>query len=481
MHFFQEILNDLNVRYTVPYAQHLFESRPDANSLYGIKKMLETFGISITAVMAEDADGISYPCVCVYKGLARVLKNAPKDKEVLVGKPVLVINDMGAAREPDYLKHKVQMVLGYGMPYVAVAAAVFLMVASFFAAGNIQESYMEIWHKGILLLLNALGIFFSWRTVAKECSGTCLEVLESAASKLFGIYSLGVIGLSYFIGSLIIALFIPSLAPTTALISCAALVMPLWSISYQAFVVRSWCKNCLGVQGVVVLTFIAELLFRQIDIHQLHCFESFEAVSLYILIFFICDRVYNIVQREKSYPQDLIPGYLNLMKDEATRKALINGGKKHDTGGASTIVIQNPDAEQEMLFVISPFCGHCKELFAKLKEMIAVGKLAEYRIVLLFPPEPAALPVYGSFIAEYQLHGPEAAMELMDKWYHSLKIGKFRKIYSKYPKTGMVQAEIDRQKKWYGLQDFHGTPVMLVNSHELSSHLLEGITIKKQS
>lgn len=477
MHFFQQILNDLKIRYTVTYARHLFESRSDANNLYGMKKMLETFGLSINAIMAADADDVTYPCVCVYKGYIRVLRSAPEEKDELEGKPVLLITDMGAAREPDYFTHLIQTILSYSMPYIAAAAAVLLIAGAFliYPEGNCEA----VWHKATLLLLNSFGIFFSWRTVAKECSGTCHEVLESAASKLFGIYSLGVIGLSYFIGSLLIALYIPSLAPTAALISCVALAMPIWSISYQAFVIRSWCRNCLGVQGVIILTFFAELFFHRIDIHQLSWLASFEAVALYILIFFICERIYNIVQREKNYPSELIPGYLEMMKDEATRNVIINGGKLYDTTGASTIVLQDRDDAPELFFVISPFCSHCKDLFLKLHEMIGAGKLNGYRIVLLFSPEPAGLPVYGSVIAEYQLHGSDAAISLLLRWYRSLRINKFRKLYSGYSQTPELKAEIGRQEDWFDKQDLHGTPVMLVNSHLLSSRLLDGITMIK--
>lgn len=477
MHYFQQILNDLNIRYTVPYAQHLFESRSDANSLYGIKKMLETFGLSITAIMVEDADEIKYPVVCIYKGQIKVLQNTPAEKQELVGKPMLLITDRGAAREPDYFEHLIQVILGYAMPYIAAVAALFLVVAAFITK-PVSDANTDFWHKVVLVFLNGLGAFFSWRTVAKECSGSCHEVLESAASKLFGIYSLGVIGLTYFIGSFLIALCIPSLAPTATLISCAALIMPVWSISYQAFVVRSWCRNCLGVQAVLVLTFAAELFFHRVDIHQLRWIESFEAIALYVLIFFISDRVYNIVQREKNYPRELIPGYLEMMKDKNTRDALINNGKVHNTTGASNIVIQNPDSTQELFFVISPFCAHCKKLFTNLREMITTEKLHEYRVVLLFPPEPAALPVSGSIIAEYRLHGSEAAMNMLSKWYQSHSIRKFRKIYSTYPESTENQTEMTHQKEWYDLQDFHGTPVLLVNSHVLSPLLLEGITIQ---
>ncbi|MDD2596026.1 MAG: hypothetical protein PHD11_09490 [Bacteroidales bacterium] len=480
MHFFQQILEDLNVKYTVRYAKQLFESRTDSGSLYGIKKMLETFSLSITAIRIMDVDTIQYPCICLHEGRYVVLHNPPQWKNALLGEVVLSVTDMGVAREPDYLKHRLQLILIYVMPYITALAALFLAVASFMLPLRFD------WNMLIVAILNVMGVYFSWRTVAKECSGACHDVLESAGSKIFGLYSLGVIGLSYFIGSLIITLFIPSLAPIFALISCVAIAMPLWSISYQAFVVRSWCRNCIAVQGVVIATFITELLFHKIDISQLSIVPFLSTVSLYIIVFFVCDRVYSVVRKEKIYPKNLIFTYRALMSDKSVLQSIINRGDVRDTSGASTIVVNNPDAAgfemgtdihvRELFLVISPFCSYCRELFAKLKEMLDSGKLKEYRVVLLFADEPAGLPVYASVISEYQTHGAEAAMQLLSEWYESLKIRKFRKIYTKISTTSELESEIERQKEWFYRMNFSGTPIMLIDSHQISHMLLEGIS-----
>lgn len=477
MHFFQQILNDLGVKYTVSYAKNLFESRSDANTLYGVKKMLEHFDISLTAIRMGDPLEVTYPCVIQDQGWIRVLRKASPETNLHSGAIVLLITDKGMAREPDLVKHRFQQLFRRGMPYLATLAALFLVACSFLFYG--EGARFDV-HKLILSLLNGAGIFFSWRTVTKECSGTCHEVLESSASKLFGIISLGVIGLAYFIGSLIIVLFIPALAPTLALISCAALVMPIWSISYQAFVVRAWCINCLGVQGVLLFTFVTEWGFHRISLGQMQWVTFLPAIALYVLLFYITNRIYEMAQSMKSFPQNLVHNYNQMMKDPAIKESVIKQGTSFDTTGASTIVLSNTpaaegEAAHELVLVISPFCSHCRDLFLKVNEMLDSNLLDAYRVAILFANEPAGLPISSSVIAEYQQHGAKAARILLEQWYHRTKIKSFRKRYARLETNRELVDEITRQKTWLAQNKIVGAPVMLVDSHVVSHLLLDSI------
>src|SRR5574344_735483 len=384
MHFFQQILHDLDVKYTVPYAKALFESRNDANTLYGIKKILEQFGLSFYAIKVNAVEEIEYPCICIYRGTIMVLKSRPEECEKLVGEIILM--DKGRAKEPGYISNIFRLVLRTGMPYLTVASVLTLITISF-----LLDPLFDF-HKLILLILNSMGLVFSWRTLVKECSGTCKELLESSASKLFGLYSLGIIGLSYFISSLLIVLFIPLLTPVLALISCAALVMPIWNLAYQRFRAGAWCKNCVGVQVAVVSIFITELLYGEIHLFSLGFTQVIATISLYIILFFSTDRFYSFVQKNKEYPKELLPTYFEMMRDTSIREKIFSTGEYCDTTDSSTIIVQKSSNEkpQELTFVISLFCDHCRQLFLRLHEMIVSGQLKEYNIRLVFALEQEA-------------------------------------------------------------------------------------------
>lgn len=472
MHYFQQILRDLHIKHTVPYARSLFDERQNSNSFLGIKQMLEHYGLKINAIHIQSEQDLEYPCVCLYDGVFRVLDSAPEDFSRIRAGTALIITDRGAASEPHYFLHRVQIAIRFLLPVVAVAAMIFLVVLSFLQSGSDPFD----WHKFALFILGCSGAYFSWKTVAKECSGSCHDVLGSSASKLLGIFSLSVIGLSYFITGLIIELFVPSLRDIQAIISCIALIMPVWSLSYQAFVLRAWCRNCVGVQLSLILIFAAELLLGHINPRLIALLPALEAISLYIIIFFICNRIYELAAMQKKYPKDLVANYLELLKDSSTMEKTIAAGKKYDTTDASTLVIANPEAEKELLILISPFCEHCKVLFLNLKEKISSAVLNEYRIKIIFADEPAGLPVSGAAICEYYLHGPQGFIDFMSKWYTgSHSIVKYRKQFAGYKLSTEYNEELARQKEWIRSHNISGTPMMFVESHRISFVLLESL------
>jgi hypothetical protein len=302
-------------------------------------------------------------------------------------------------------------------------------------------------------------------------------VLESSASKLFGLYSLSAIGLSYFLSGIILFLVAPTLAPVFALVACVAIVMPVWSVSYQKFVVHAWCKNCLGVQSSIVLLFVTELLFGRIDISELQLLPLIEFAALYLIVFYACNAVYTLVQNLRKYPQSLISSYYSLMQNDDVLRSVIESGREYDTKDASTLVITNPQDKDatELFFLLSPFCGHCKDLFFKLQEYYNIGKLSKFKVIIMFGDSSFGLPVCGSVIAEYQKNGAEAALAVLDKWYKSPKIDKFRKIYDQYEKTPELLAELSRQEMWYEKHNITGTPMMIVNSHLVDHQIIGGI------
>ena len=92
MHYFQKILEDLDVKYTFSFAHELFESRIDSNSLYGIKKLLETYDVHTTAVRIADKDInlMEYPFIASYHGYYSVLRSQPEDLDDFINNPIMI-------------------------------------------------------------------------------------------------------------------------------------------------------------------------------------------------------------------------------------------------------------------------------------------------------------------------------------------------------------------------------------------------------
>ena len=142
----------------------------------------------------------------------------------------------------------------------------------------------------LLVLFNALGFYFSYRSAVGECAGSCSVVTESPAGKLFG-YSLSVIGVAYFGVSLLPTLFIPAWMHVWNWIAIVALLMPVWSIAHQAFVLHAWCKNCMVVQLMVILSAIVVMAGdvcsgEAFTVQPLVALPSFYLLAVYLHAFF---------------------------------------------------------------------------------------------------------------------------------------------------------------------------------------------------
>ncbi|MEG1289111.1 MAG: vitamin K epoxide reductase family protein [Bacteroidales bacterium] len=475
MRFFQDILKGLKIHYTAFYVEKLIAEHTDWHTLYRVKKMLETYGVKLSAVRiaSKDTNQLSYPCIVIYQQYPTLLTSIPKDvddfKQQWNG-VALIVDEKDKACEPHYCQNLFRSLLPVLFPYAVLLCLVGLVAVSSVSAEGIDG------YRLLLLAFNGAGAFFSWRTVQGECSGSCHSVLSSSASKLFGLYSLGAIGLAYFVANILIYLTIPAFEPIVSLLSVLALLMPLWSIPYQMFAVKAWCKNCLAVQLSLVLVFLAALVFHRINVEQLQAVPALGTIALYVVIFYLCQYVYLILQKNKSIPQSLVYNYRTLLRDTVVRQRILESGELRDTQGASELIIHKPEGDnaKEMLVVLSPFCPHCQTLFTTIRELLAAGKLKEYKVVLLFSPSEHGLPVYGSVICEYQQHGVNAAIGLLAQWYDSPKLKRFQKRLNAYEKSANYTAELNRQQEWYDKQGFMGVPILLINSHVIDHSLIDG-------
>ena len=88
----------------------------------------------------------------------------------------------------------------------------------------------------------------------------CNSVLDSKAAKFMGLVHWSEIGTSYFLANMLLLLFAPSLYPWLVWINIIVLPYSFWSVWYQKKVAMHWCMFCLGIQVILWLLFLSNLL-----------------------------------------------------------------------------------------------------------------------------------------------------------------------------------------------------------------------------
>ncbi len=462
MRNFIYILKDLGVRYSFIYTRDLFLAQERNNTLWGIKKLLEHYGVKVTAVKSEakSLSDITYPFVCLLskEGMVAVT-HEPKNLEDFMAQwnGVALLCDTSRAKQPHYLWHKLKENIEYALPWITLIGVA--LTALWFLYESFSLSAL------LLTCFNLLGFYFSFRSAVNECAGSCSVVTESAAGKLFG-YSLSVIGMAYFGVSLLPTLFVPSWMPVWSWIAVLTLIMPVWSISHQAFVLHAWCKNCLIVQAAVVLSGVV-VWWNGLSLEDVLSVQPLVALpSLYLLVTYLLAIVFEHYKIVKHPPMD--GTVLRLMHNPVLRKEILHAGKQADTSNVPALWLMNPEGKQELFLAISLHCVHCKEQFFKIYKAMEKGELKDYRIKIAISPSKQEAKVIEALAATAIHEGMEKAMELLAVWYESQNRKLFLlSVKKNLPMEGVKEAlaAMNESVEPLGIE---GLPFVVLDGHEIT-------------
>lgn len=455
------ILRNLKIRHSFYHTRDMFLAQENNLTLWGTKKLLEQFGVKVTAIHSprKSLDDATYPFVCqTPDGLVAVTQE-PKDLQAFMEMwdGYALLCDTSHAYEPYYLIHKIKDWLMMSLPWAATAGAVLTSLC--FLCDEFSVA------KLLLTLFTLLGLYFSYRSAVNECAGSCSVVTESPMGKIMG-YSLSVIGLAYFGVSLLPALFVPSWMPLWSWIAVLSVLMPVWSIYNQAFVLHAWCKNCLVVMASVLLT-AAVILVDGLPTEGVFQLQPLVALpSLYLLATYLLDKVFLYYKVAEHPPMD--GTVLRLMHKEMLRNEILSSGREVDTSTVPDVWVVNKDAKEEVFLVLSLHCVHCKELFFKLYKELEKGNLNNYRIKLALNTAPAERKIINALASIGMHQDGRAALKLLAEWYEEQNMKLFMlKIKKNLPMEG-VNDKLEEISEAIRIMGVKGLPFMALNGYEVT-------------
>ena len=129
MRNFYYILKSLGVKFNFIYTRDLFLAQERNQTLWGMKKLLEHYGIKVTAVKSatRSLDDVTYPFVCQLsqEGLVAIT-HEPKDLEEFIEQwnGYALLCDVSHAKEPHYYRHKLKEKIEYALPWITLASVV---------------------------------------------------------------------------------------------------------------------------------------------------------------------------------------------------------------------------------------------------------------------------------------------------------------------------------------------------------------------
>ena len=211
------------------------------------------------------------------------------------------------------------------------------------------------------------------KLITKICKTTdCGKVLHTKAAKLFSWLTMGDVGIIYF-GSgaflLIIAPFTDHLVSIVDLLfflNLFTLPYTLFSISYQRFVLKTWCPFCLTVMGLLWVEFVLGITVQWTAVFPVSNFlvllVGFAGIAITIG-WFILKRLLTATNLTAS-----MRTYVNTVKKdtEVFKAILSNQNPIPDFVSSSEIILgNNGDVNHVVIALISP--RNCEEKHIKIK------------------------------------------------------------------------------------------------------------------
>jgi thiol-disulfide isomerase/thioredoxin len=293
---------------------------------------------------------------------------------------------------------------------------------------------------------------------------------------LFGIISWSEVGLIYYSSLLVIIATLEHLkiASILTLISFVTLPYVFYSIYYQWRIAKSWCPLCITVQGLFVIQAAVALATGQ------YWPVNPEMLLYMVLITSICTLVLFLLKPiiEKSIKFDYTEISFNKFKHLPQIETLILRGDYVDTSTLEKISLF-PDQKYMITFIFSLTCSPCLRKLKKLKEILEIYDNVGLELVFCVKDikQGTDIPIIRYFLDRFY-KSPHSLMGELEEYAKNYTIHK-NKLLSYIPDP-LYKKETNQiflnHNEWFVKNNFIGTPVILLNNHQMpSAYQLEDI------
>lgn len=504
----ENFLDALDISYTKRFTRNLFEEHPHKNNMYGLKKMLDVYGVNTLGVYVEKKklSELNFPCILHTHGDfviglscdANTIKFLQHGKETTLTHDVfsktwtgnaLVVQETTNATEPDYKEHQRDELISnaktYSIPLMLVLAVIIGLV------GNWESiNIFEI----IRILLSCSGIFVCAMLMEKQLYGEsrygdrvcslfhhadCSSVLDGPMAKVFGI-SWSEIGLGYFAANILLLVLIPSSSEFVTVINWIAMLYGIWSIYYQWRVAKSWCMLCVIVQTIIwAMGIIAAMpYFTTPFMFSLIC--SLQSCIVFTISIVAVHQYASACTTEKECVH-AVQRYRALKANGDVAKALIEKSEYHETTlSDSSIIFGNPNAKIRLTILSNPHCNPCARMHKRVERLLSM-KEKEICVQYIFSSFNETLEDSSRYLIYcYISNHIDEALRKLASWYAKDKFDYERILKNnvEHLHTEEIENEMEKHRNWRNRTSITATPTILVNGHILpEEYVLEDLAM----
>lgn len=508
----EQFLDAIEVPFTRIFADKLYNEHPHRNNMYGLKSMLDVYGVNTVGVRIESKDltTLNFPCILHTYGDFAIGLNCTDEKitYILHGRKTeiahdvfkqtwtgntLVVSETTEAVEPNLEKHEREEILlkakSYSIPALLVFAF-FVGLTDNIVTGNLSFFYFPE------LLLSTMGIVVCSMLMQKQlfseskygdrvCSlfhhADCNSVLDGPKAKIIGM-SWSEIGMGYFIANTLLTATLQEHFFFVTVINWIAMLYSIWSVYYQWKVANNWCVLCVLVQVIIWLLGILSAWIYILNVNVL----SFSiSGGCYVSIAYLVS-IMAVHHYAKSYSAEkerinAVQRYRALKANTAVAKALIEKQDYYETTlDDSYVLFGNRDAKMRVSILSNPHCNPCARMHERVDKLLdSCGN--DICVQYIFSSFNEQLEDSSRYLIScYDPADQQSSREKFTKWYAGEKNNHedIVKKCSDQIHNDDVEKELSKHKEWRKKTNLVATPTILVNGFELpDEYEIEDLTM----
>lgn len=514
----KNLFETYHIKYSDLYLEKALEEHVDSPTLLSIKDTLFKYGVESVAIRKADYNYYDFetPFICSiqqedwHKGSFTIvsqvsetnityldpqtnkLKEIPLSEFEQIDKGIILLTDDSHKKDElnlaSHLIEQRNQTIARNIPiYLSLIT---LLLSLGYTVLNYQTGIS--WVNIILTMTSFIGLAVSslllWHEIdahnpfiREVCGGqgkkaNCDAVLNSSQSSFFGI-NWAIWGFAFMATLFSIQVFFAgnlSFLYLSAIISLLAAPYILFSIYYQAQVIKHWCPLCLAIQGVLIINSLTAIFFIYNQGINLAPISSYSIVLTILLACFFMTAAYTLIPLLKSARdnRNTEKRWKKLRYNTEIFKALLDKSEKITAPiDGLGIVVGNPLAKNEIIKVCNPYCGPCSKAHPELEYIIKHNPDVKVRIIFTASGEEndyRTAPVLH-FLALSEMYGNDFLSKAIDDWYLSEK-KDYKEFAKKYPINEDLKGQNEKiyaMFNWCKSMKIRVTPTIYINGREL--------------
>jgi uncharacterized membrane protein len=487
----------LGIRVSPGLLSSRMKGHPDYPSLLSITDTLDALGIQNEAVKVERNALHKLPKpflahLSTQGGQFVIAGNNHVLGESWTGVALLAISnhEWKHAENNEFLRKEKaaagKVITGFALVFL-IALAAFLSIAG--------------WIIPALMAVAVTGMFLSWLIVSKELGiensiadqvcgqpADCMSIIKSRGAKLpFGI-SLSDAGIVWFAGlsvSLVLSAFATNAAgilPVLSILAPAGFAVALFSIYYQWFIAKKWCRICLFVQALLVAQLI--ILFNTLTHFSIDAVQIKNALFIAAILLLTGISWFSfkslLLQNRRLEAQSLEAA--RFKRNEHVFRTVLSQQKEVDaTPWPHDLQLGNAASPMQLIVACNLFCKPCASTHEKLHRILE--QFGDKIGLSLRFTDKRTQPLQYILRHIAQSAGHMDAMEkskycrnVLHDWFRLMNYEQFTLKYVNTTNLN-VDSLLKQHEEWSSNNSIEYTPAIFVNGRELpSAYTLDDLT-----